>query len=142
MTEIHRHEVDGAIGTPSCEMPETCRQKLGKLQLAHLARRHCELWMLSLSISTDVTGYSHVERRVGEDNVRATLTHEGGKRSFQPCVATVDSVVPQAPEIPNLRNDLSRLFREFIIRIFFNGSRTYDQIDLRHLEASYRDVNV
>lgn len=107
---------------PSQE-PETARQKLSELFLAHFSGRHFKFPVLNRSVAAHVTINSNVIRRVDKHHIRLAAGHYAGERVRLERIATEYSVFVEKPKIPSPRD--WRSLREglrILLHVWFAGS--------------------
>ena len=80
-------------------LPERLAQERREGLRGHLTRRHGELAMAGLAQAADVTVNRDVVGRVGEDQVRTLVSHEGADRLSVSGVAADEPVSSQRPNI-------------------------------------------
>src|SRR5882757_10391825 len=77
-------------------------QKANKLFSAELTGTLCELAVADLSVAGNVAIDANIVRGVNEDDVRAVVCHQSRKSSLGRCIAAMDVMAPEPPDIADM----------------------------------------
>src|SRR5260370_27445621 len=132
---IHAHEMDCAAFAVLLEEGTATGQKANKLFSAELSRTLGELAVADLSFAGSMTIDANIVRGVNEDNVRAVVIHQSIESGLGRCIAAMNVMASELPDVAELANLHPRL-RTGIIDILDNRLTHLlnRQIDLGYAE--------
>src|ERR1700733_7082697 len=132
---IHAHEVDRAVFAVVLKEGTATGQKANKLFSAELSGPLRELAMADLSVAGYVAIDANIVRGVNEDDVRAAVCHQSRKSSLGRCIAAMDVMAPEPPDIADMADRHPRHRAGIIVVLDSRLTEFLDrQIDLGQAE--------
>src|ERR1700730_12809458 len=99
---IYAHKMDRAVLAVVLKEGTATGQKANKLFSAELSRTLGDLAVADLSVAGNVAIDANIVRGVNEDDVRAVVGHQSRKSSLGRCIAAMDVMAPEPPDVADM----------------------------------------